>query len=103
MPTMRPSPSYRGAAASRPAKDCDDVPDGMPAIHSERPWKPMPRKLRFSLPHRLALVMQRGHNQEPVFFEAQDYLEYLKIVKRVADTCHCAVHASVLMINSIHL
>jgi putative transposase len=47
--------------------------------------------------------MQRGHNREPVFFEVQDYLEDLKIVKRVADACHCAIHASVLMTNHIHL
>jgi putative transposase len=47
--------------------------------------------------------MQRGHNREPVFFEAQDSLEYLKIVKRVAEACHCAIHASVLMTNHIHL
>ena len=47
--------------------------------------------------------MQRGHNREPVFFETQDYLEYLKILKRVADACHCAIHAYVLMTNHIHL
>ena len=47
--------------------------------------------------------MQRGHNREPVFFEDQDYLEYLKILKRVSDACHCAIHAYVLMTNHIHL
>jgi putative transposase len=47
--------------------------------------------------------MQRGHNREPVFFEDQDYLEYLKILKRVSDFCHCAIHAYVLMTNHIHL
>jgi len=46
--------------------------------------------------------MPRGHNREPVFFEAQDYLEYLKILKRVSDACHCAIHAYVLMTNHIH-
>jgi putative transposase len=63
----------------------------------------MPRKLRFYLPNIPAHVMQRGHNRESVFFEAQDSPEYLKIVKRVADACHCAIHASVLMTNHIHL
>jgi putative transposase len=63
----------------------------------------MPRKSRFYLPHIPAHVMQRGHNREPVFFEAQDYLEYLKILKRVSDACHCAIHAYVLMTNHIHL
>ncbi len=47
--------------------------------------------------------MQRGHNWEPVFFEDQDYLEYLKILKRVSDAFHCAIHANVLMTNHIHL
>lgn len=47
--------------------------------------------------------MQRGHNREPVFFEDQDYLEYLKILKRVSEACHCAIHAYVLMTNHIHL
>jgi putative transposase len=47
--------------------------------------------------------MQRGQNRAPVFFEAQDSLEYLKIVKRVAAACHCAIPASVLMTKHIHL
>jgi putative transposase len=47
--------------------------------------------------------MQRGPNREPVFFEAQASPEYLKIVKRVADACHGAIHASVLMTNHSHL
>jgi putative transposase len=47
--------------------------------------------------------MQRGHNREPVFFAAQDALEYLKIVKRVGDACHCALQAYVLMTNHLHL
>ena len=63
----------------------------------------MPRKPRFYLPHIPAHVMQRGHNREPIFFEDQDYLEYLKILKRVSDSCDCAVHAYVLMTNHIHL
>ena len=63
----------------------------------------MPRKPRFYLPDIPAHVMQRGHNGEPVFFGDQDYLEYLKILKRVSDACDCAVHAYVLMTNHIHL
>jgi REP-associated tyrosine transposase len=47
--------------------------------------------------------MPRGHNREPVLFETQDDLEYLKILKRVSDACHCAIHAYVLMTNHIHL
>ncbi len=47
--------------------------------------------------------MQRGHNREPVFFEDQDHLEYLKILKRVSEVSHCVIHAYVLMTNHIHL
>jgi putative transposase len=50
-----------------------------------------------------AHVMQRGHNREPVFFTDQDYLEYLKVLKRVSDLVHCAIHAYVLMTNHVHL
>ncbi len=63
----------------------------------------MPRTSRFYLPNIPAHLMQRGHNRELVFFEEQDYLEYLKILKRVSDACHCAIHAYVLMTNHIHL
>jgi REP element-mobilizing transposase RayT len=62
----------------------------------------MPRKSRFYLPHIPAHVMQRGQNRDPVFFEAQDSLEYLTIVQRVAEACHCAIPASVLMTKHIH-
>ena len=47
--------------------------------------------------------MQRGHNREPVFFQDQDCLEYLKILKRTSEACHCAIHAYVLMMNHVHL
>ena len=47
--------------------------------------------------------MQRGHNGEPVFFEDQDYLEYLKILKRVSEACHGVIHVYALMTNPIHL
>jgi putative transposase len=63
----------------------------------------MPRKARFYLPNIPAHVMQRGHNWDPVFFEVQDYLEYLKILKGVAEVCRCTIHAYVLMTNHIHL
>ena len=63
----------------------------------------MPRKQRFYLQNIPAHVMQRGHNRDAVFFGEQDYFEYLKILKRVADSCGCAIHAYVLMTNHVHL
>jgi REP-associated tyrosine transposase len=47
--------------------------------------------------------MPRSDNREPVFFEAQDSLESLKILQRVSDACHGALQAYVLMTNHIHL
>lgn len=63
----------------------------------------MPRKPRFYLPDLPAHVMQRGHNRSPVFFDDEDYLEYLRILKSMADKYQCQVHAYVLMTNHVHL
>lgn len=63
----------------------------------------MPRKPRFYLPDIPAHVIQRGHNREAVFFDDQDYLEYLRCLKAAADSCGCAIHAYVLMTNHVHL
>lgn len=38
----------------------------------------MPRKPRFFLPGVPVHVVQRGHSREPVFFEDNDYLAYLR-------------------------
>ena len=48
-----------------------------------------------------AHVLQRGQNRAPVFCAAQDSLESLKIVKQGSDACPCALHASVLMTNTV--
>ena len=48
-------------------------------------------------------AVQRGHNKQPVFFDDQDYLEYLRCLKIAADDSACTVHAYVLMTNHIHL
>ena len=63
----------------------------------------MPRKPRFYLPGLPVHVYQRGHNKQPVFFEEEDYLVYLRHLKAVADTFDCKIHAYVLMTNHIHL
>ncbi len=63
----------------------------------------MPRKPRFYQPGLAVHVFQRGHNKEPVFFEAEDYLTYLRILKESAEACGCLIHAYVLMTNHVHL
>ena len=63
----------------------------------------MPRKPRFYQPGMPVHVFQRGHNKEPVFFNDEDYLVYLRLLKESAEACGCLVHAYVLMTNHVHL
>jgi len=63
----------------------------------------MPRKPRFYQPGLPVHVFQRGHNQEPVFFDDEDYLVYLRFLKKSAEACGCLVHAYGLMTNHVHL
>lgn len=63
----------------------------------------MPRKKRFYQPGVPVHVFQRGHNKEPVFFDDQDYLAYLRFLKAAADDLGCLIHAYVLMTNHVHL
>jgi len=63
----------------------------------------MPRKRRFYQPGVPVHVFQGGHNREPVFFDDQDYLAYLRFLKASADALGCLIHAYVLMTNHVHL
>lgn len=62
----------------------------------------MPRKKRFYQPDVPVHVFQRGLNREPVFFQDEDYLAYLRFLKSSADALGCSVHAYVLMTNHVH-
>ncbi len=63
----------------------------------------MPRKPRFFLPDIPVHIVQRGHSQEPVFFEDNDYRAYLGWLAEAATRYECAIHAYVLMTNHIHI
>lgn len=63
----------------------------------------MPRKPRFFIPGVPVHVVQRGHSREPVFFEDDDYLAYLRWLKEGAERYKVAIHAYVLMNNHIHI
>lgn len=63
----------------------------------------MPRKPRFFIPDIPVHVVQRGHNQSAVYFDEQDYLEYLRCLKIAVDSCRCSLHAYILMTNHVHL
>jgi len=62
----------------------------------------MPRKPRFFLADVPVHVVQRGHSREPVFFEDNDYVEYLHWMEEAADRYNCDIHAYVLMTNHVH-
>lgn len=63
----------------------------------------MPRKPRFVIPNMPLHIVQRGHNQAPVFFEAEDREVYLDWLRDAANRYDCAIHAYVLMTNHVHL
>ncbi len=63
----------------------------------------MPRKRRFYQPGVPVHVFQRGYNRQPVFFDDEDYLAYLRLLKASADALGCLIHAYVLMTNHVHL
>jgi len=63
----------------------------------------MPRKPRFFLPDIPIHIVQRGNNKDPIFFDDEDHLMYLKILREGAEACGCVVHAYVLMTNHVHI
>ena len=63
----------------------------------------MPRKPRFYLPNNPVHIVQRGHNQNNVFFENEDYKVYLDWLQEGSDWYEVPVHAYALLPNEIHI
>jgi putative transposase len=63
----------------------------------------MPRLPRYLLVDVPQHVIQRGHNRQPVFLHQGDYRVYLHCLQAAATVSVCAMHASVLMTNHVHL
>lgn len=63
----------------------------------------MPRKPRFYLPNVPIHIVQRGNNQEAIFFEDSDYQAYLDWLQQATTRYGCSLHAYVLMTNHVHL
>ena len=61
----------------------------------------MPRQTRFRAAGLTQLVLQRGHNNGPVFCDDNDYRIYLEYLKESAEETGCAGHAYGLMSNHI--
>jgi len=60
----------------------------------------MARVVAVGYPHH---ITQRGNNRQAVFYDAADYLHYLKWLKEFADKYRLAILAYCLMPNHIHL
>lgn len=63
----------------------------------------MPRKPRFYLPNNPVHIVQRGHNQNDVFFENEDYKVYLDWLQEGSEWYEVPVHAYALLPNEIHI
>ncbi|AZZ93151.1 transposase [Hahella sp. KA22] len=63
----------------------------------------MARKTRFNLTGHPQLIMQRGHNRLPCFFDKEDYLYFLECVGKASEQYQCYVHAYVLLKNEFNL
>ena len=63
----------------------------------------MPRKPRFYLPGAPAHIVQRGNSRQAVFFEDNDYRNYLSWLTEGATKYGCAIHAYVMMTNHVHI
>ena len=63
----------------------------------------MARHPRLIVPGVAMHVRQRGNNRQDVFFQDNDRLVYLSILRDLARLRQCALHAYCLMTNHIHL
>lgn len=63
----------------------------------------MARLARLVIAGQPHLVIQRGHNRQPVFVDDQDRINYLNALSTAARECSVAVHAYVLMVDHLHL
>lgn len=63
----------------------------------------MPRKPRFYLPDYPVHIVQRGHNNNDVFFEKEDYKVYLDWLQEGSEWYEVPIHAYILLPNQIHI
>ncbi len=63
----------------------------------------MARSPRLVVPGQPLHLIHRGNNRQAMFFGDDEYHRFLADVTQAAGTYRCAVHASVLMTNHLHL
>jgi putative transposase len=63
----------------------------------------MPRTARIVIADTPHHVIQRGHNKQPVFFDAEDYETYLRVLRKWIEEFNVRIHGYCLMTNHVHL
>ena len=63
----------------------------------------MPRQGRFRIADIPQHLIVRGNDRRACFFEPDDYLRYLELLREASSKYRCEIHAYVLMTNHIHL
>jgi putative transposase len=63
----------------------------------------MARHPRLVFPDVALHIMQRGNNRQDCFYQDNDRLVYLSVLRDVARLRRCAIHAYCLMTNHVHL
>ena len=63
----------------------------------------MARLPRLVIPHQPHLLIQRGHNRQPVFLDDEDHRRFLEALAAASRDTRVAIHAYVLMADHIHL
>jgi len=63
----------------------------------------MTRIARIVVPGETMHIIQRGNNNQPIFFHDTDYQQYLNMLKCSAPGNGCSIHAYALMENHVHL
>lgn len=63
----------------------------------------MPRRPRILIDGMAVHIVQRGVDRAATFFDAEDYLLYLELLREASELFNLQVHAYCLMTNHIHL
>ena len=63
----------------------------------------MPRHARIQSQSNMYHVMLRGINKQQIFYDEDDYLQFLSVLKKYKIECGFSLHAYCLMSNHIHL
>ena len=63
----------------------------------------MPRKAREKYEHSIYHIMVRGNNQQAIFLDEEDKVQYLKRLKRYKEKYKIHIYAYCLMTNHVHL